>query len=241
MNGYIDVHSHILPGVDDGSKDWDMTVKMLNQVYQEGVRTIVATPHNYPGERCQDTAKIRELYEQTQKLALEIAPDFSVLLGNEIYFRESIVEEIKKGMILTMADSDYLLVEFSPRERYRVIFQGIKDLVENGYIPIIAHVERVEVLIGSDEKLSELRKMGCYMQANAEDMIGGMFDRGAGRLRKLAENGYIHLLGSDCHNLTTRPPQMQNCMKLLQKKLSPEAYQRLAVTNPERFLDKKYI
>lgn len=241
MNGYIDIHSHILPGIDDGSRDWDMTREMLVQAYREGVRAMVATPHNYPGGKPQDTEKVRELHKQAQKLAGEIAPDFAVLLGNEIYFRESIAEEIKAGHILTMADSDYVLVEFHPREHYSTIFRGLKSLVEQGYIPIIAHVERVETLIGSDEKLAELRKLGCYMQANTEDMMGGMFDRGAGRLRNLAEKGYIHLLGSDCHNLTTRPPLMESCMTLLQKRLSLETFQKLAVMNPERFLEKRYM
>lgn len=240
MKGYIDVHSHILPGVDDGSKDWDMTKQMLTKVYEQEVKVIVATPHNYP-EQIYDMAKIRELHQETQKIAHDIASDFEVLLGNEIYFRENIAEEIAVGKILTMAKSDFILVEFSPGEHYSVIFQGLKDLIESGYYPIIAHIERVLTLMEHEERLAELREMGCSFQANTEDMMGGIFDRGAAKLRRLAEKGYINILGSDCHNVTTRAPLMRDCMMVLKKKLSADTFKRLSVTNPERFLSGKYI
>lgn len=240
MNGYLDIHSHILPYIDDGAKSWDITKEMLIRAYQQGVRTIVATPHNYPN-RPLHMEKVYECHEKTQKMAFEIASDFHVLLGNEIFFRESITQEIADGNILTMAGSDYLLVEFHPNEKYSVIFRGLKELTEHGYYPIIAHVERVNELVGKEERLEELCRMGCCMQANAQDFMGNVFNRSAARLRKLADAGYIHLLGSDCHNLTDRAPMMETCMELLKKKLSPKSWKKIAEENPEKFLAGKYI
>lgn len=239
--GYLDIHSHILPGIDDGSKSWDMTCDMLKRAYEQGVRTIVATPHNYPGEPSLDNQKVRELCEQAEQMAQEISGDYHVLTGNEVLYRRGMLEEIKEGRILTLADSDYLLVEFLPNEKYDVIFHGLKELSENGFYPVIAHVERVQELFWKDERLAEVRKMGCYMQANAEDYMGGIFNRTAGRLKKLTERGYIHFLGSDCHNMDSRPPLMEDCLKELRRRLPADTYKRVAEKNPERFLENQYV
>lgn len=239
--GYLDLHSHILPGIDDGSKSWDMTKAMLLRSYEQGVRTIVATPHNYPKEHGLDNDKVRTLCEEAEQMAQSIGTDYHVLAGNEVFYRRGIIEEIKAGTVLTLAGSDYILVEFRPQERYDVIFYGLKELLENGYFPVIAHVERVGVLMESEKRLSEIKKMGCYMQANTQDLMGNFFNRSAKKLQKSADRGYIHFLGSDCHNLDTRPPLMEDCLKQLRKCLSKQAYLRLVEENKEKFLANKYI
>lgn len=239
--GYLDLHTHILPGIDDGSKNWDMTKAMLLHSYEQGVRTVVATPHNYPDGHRLDNQKVRELCEEAERMAQSIGTDYHVLPGNEVLYRKGIIEEIKTGDVLTLADSDYILVEFLPNEDYDVIFYGLKELLENGYFPVIAHVERVHALIDSDKKLSEIKKMGCYMQANTEDFMGNVFNRSAKRLQKLAERGYIQFLGSDCHNMDDRPPLMEDCLKPLRKKMSEYSYRKLVEENREKFLANKYI
>ena len=125
---YLDLHSHILPGVDDGAKDWEMTKQMLKAVYAQGVRHIVATPHNYPGNEKQDNEKILALVGQANRLAKEITPDLEVLSGNEVLYRRGIPEEIAANHILTLAESRYLLVEFYPDERYAEVYQGLREL-----------------------------------------------------------------------------------------------------------------
>ncbi len=239
--GYLDMHSHILPGVDDGSKDWEMTSQMLNEAYSQGVRNIVATPHNYPGEKKQDNEKIRDLVRQADELAKQIAPDFTVLCGNEVLYRRGIAQEIEDGHILTMADSRYLLVEFYPKERYSKIYQGLRELVEDGFCPIIAHMERVQELFESEEKIRDLRKLGVLFQVNSGSFMGGVFDRRPARLRKYVNSGFVHFLGSDCHNLTTRPPRMKDCVEKLSRKLPASCMDRLLYENQEQFLQKKYI
>lgn len=239
--GYLDIHSHILPGIDDGSKSWENTQAMLKAAYEQGVRTIVATPHNYPGGKPQDNGRIRQLHAQAEKMAQKIDDSYHVLLGNEIYYRENMFREIKEEHILTMADSAYLLIEFPPNGRYGTIYQGIRELTEHGYFPVIAHVERVGELFWSDERLAELRKMGCCMQANTPDLMGGFFHRNAMRLRNLIGCGMIQFLGSDCHNMDRRKPLMEDALKVLKKHISEQAYEKVVVTNRDRFLAGNYI
>ena len=175
--GYMDFHSHILPGVDDGSKDMGMTCQMIARAYEEGVRTIVATPHSYPDGRHPQAEKIIEVTEQVRQEVREKYPDLTILPGNEILYRESMVRELEEGKILSINQGRYVLVEFYPNETYKRIYYGLKELTENGYLPVIAHVERVDTLMSDWDKIRELIKSGCYMQSNCEAYMGGFFDR----------------------------------------------------------------
>lgn len=234
--GYIDIHSHILPGVDDGSKNWDMTEQMLQMAYDQGVRQIVATPHNYPDRHRQDNQAILKLVEEADKRAKRISPDFHVFCGNEVYYRRGIAEEIERGHILTIAGGRHLLVEFHPSEQYSRIYQGLKELIEEGYDPIIAHMERVQALFGSEEKAREVIKMGALIQVNSASLSGGFFDRRASRLRKFVENGMVHFLGSDCHNITERGPVMKDVVDKLYKKLPQACMDRLLYEEWDKLL-----
>ncbi|MEY8515936.1 CpsB/CapC family capsule biosynthesis tyrosine phosphatase [Lachnospiraceae bacterium 29-84] len=239
--GYLDLHSHILPGIDDGSVDWDMSARMIQAEYRQGVRTIVATPHNYQGKGQQDNERVRELCKKADILAGKIDRSFHVIPGNEVLYREGIPREIEEGHILTLGDSPYLLIEFIPNEGYRRIRQGLRELVEYGFCPVVAHMERVGALFGQEERIDELIDMGCYMQVNCHSLMGGLFDRRTARLKKFIESGRIHFLGSDCHNMTERPPIMLDCIRKLYKKLPKECVDRLVNDNQEQFLQKKYI
>lgn len=239
--GYLDLHSHILPGVDDGSKDWEMTMQMLKLMYAQGVRHIVATPHNYPGNQKQDNEEIRKLVKEVNERAGQIGEGLNIYCGNEVLYRRGIVEEIAQNHILTLADSRYLLVEFYPGERYTEVYQGLRELIEAGYCPIIAHMERVQELFGDEEHVWEVIKLGALTQVNTLSLAGGFFDRRSVRLRKFIEKGLVHFLGSDCHNTAERPPMMKDCVEKLYKKLPESCLDRILYENQERFLQKKYI
>ncbi len=241
QTGYLDLHSHILPGVDDGSKDWEMTMQMLQMIYDQGVRHIVATPHNYPGQKKQDNEKIRALAEEVNQRAKQIASDFEVLCGNEVLYRRGIPQEIEDNHVLTLADSRYLLVEFYPDERYDDVYQGLRELIESGYRPVIAHMERVHALFEKEENIWEVIKLGALVQVNTKSLMGGLFDRRSARLRKYMENGMIHFLGSDCHNTAERAPLMEDCIEKLRKKLPESCLNRILCENRDQFLQKKYI
>ncbi len=241
QRGYLDIHSHILPGVDDGSKDWEMTMQMLKLAYRQGVRHIVATPHNYPGTRTQDNGEIRKLVKEANEKAKQIADDLEILSGNEILYRRGIPEEIAAGHILTMADSRYLLVEFYPGERYREVYQGLRELIEAGYHPIVAHMERVQALFENEDNIWEVIKLGALIQVNTLSLTGGFFDRRCARLRKFIEKGIVHFFGSDCHNTSERSPMMKDCVEKLYKKLPEGCLERMLNENQEYFLQKKYI
>lgn len=239
--GYLDLHSHILPGVDDGSKNMEMTKEMLKKMYEEGVRNVLATSHSYPNRKGRSVEELIELTKQVNQIAKEISPDLEVYTGQELFYRESLAQELDDKKVLTLAGTDYVLVEFHPKERFQKICEGVSKLMQHGYYPVIAHVERVETLIGNPEHMHELVKMSCYMQVNAGSLQGGFFDRRTRTVLKMIKEGYIHFIGSDCHNLDSRPPRMKACVDKLYKKISKSMVEDLLFENQRKFLQNEYL
>lgn len=238
---YIDVHSHVLPGVDDGSKDMDMSMAMVDMAYEQGVRTMIATPHYYPGHMRYPRERLDEIYQKTISLIKEKYSDFNLYLGNEIYYKDEILEKLKNKRVCTMADSSYILLEFSPSAEYTYLRNAVYKCLDAGYYPILAHIERYGCLWKNDKQVRELIKMGAYMQINAENFEGGFFSAEKRVCLKMIQSGLVHFLGSDCHNLGSRKPNLKQAYDYLRDKLPQELYQELAVTNPKKLLENKYL
>ncbi|MDK2808972.1 MAG: protein-tyrosine phosphatase, partial [Clostridiales bacterium] len=210
--------------------------------YEQGVRSIIATPHFISGSTKDTIVERRRLVEQVKEVAKEIAPDLAVFIGNELYYTGAVLEDLQKGRASTLADSDYVLVEFSTTTPYKEIYQGFRQLIQAGYRPVLAHVERYEALYKKEDNIRELISLGIYIQMNTESVMGGLFDGRAAYCRKLMASGLIHLLGSDAHSDTKRPPLMLDAVTLLRKKNIPEALlEKILYVNPERILQNKYI
>lgn len=241
MNGYLDIHSHILPGVDDGSKDMDMTMQMIGQAYEEGVRYMVATPHFYPGHRNADFMEIERVFDEVSKVAKEKFPAMELLLGNEIYYKDEAVTLLEQKQIHTLNAGRYVLVEFNVGWEFQKIVMAVRKLTMKGYYPILAHVERYACLYKREDLVEQLIDMGAYIQINAETLLGGIFDGYKKYCMKLMSQGMVHFLGSDSHNTGSRQPVMEQAMKILRKKIEPEILDKVLISNPEHFLRNEYI
>lgn len=211
MEGIIDIHAHLLPGIDDGASDWEEAVWMLNCAYSQGIRAIIATPHY---SHRQDPARIRQKVQKLAGEAGKIAPDFQVFPGQEILYFDSIVERLQEGHALTLADSRHVLVEFMPQTPYKKIYQGVRKIMLAGYHPVVAHVERYDAL-RDDGQMEELAETGCMMQMNYRSLQGGMFDRNARWCRRQVLEGRIRLLGTDAHHRDFRTPEIAGSLRWL--------------------------
>lgn len=241
INGYFDIHSHILPGVDDGAKDINMTMKMIDEAYSQGVRTMVATPHYYPGHNNKSKAHIEKIYEEVSSVIKEKYSDFTLLLGNEIYYKDEVVEKLKNKEIFTLADTRYVLLEFPVMADYRYLYDAVQKCVNNGFYPVLAHIERYRCLYKNEDKVSELVKAGAYMQVNAENFKKGLFLLGRSFCMKLLQRKMIHFLGSDCHNMDERKPNMGLAVNYLEEKTEEEILRKILRENPQKLLDNRCI
>jgi protein-tyrosine phosphatase len=240
-DGFIDIHAHILPGVDDGSDSMDETLRMLQTAYEQGIRTMIATPHYMPGGDNIPKENLSVIRDQVQVKIDEIGLNLKLLLGNEIYYSGSIVGLLKSKKALTLADSRYVLVEFSPKEAYDTMYNKLGELVHFGFWPVLAHVERYRCFYKNDFRISDLIEMGCCIQMNASSVLGGILDTEAIYNRRLIKQGLVHFIGSDCHDDRNRIPCMKMAEKTLQKRCDERLLNRLFYENPFKVLENTYI
>lgn len=239
--GYIDIHTHILPGIDDGSMDWRQTEKMLQIQQEQGVTDIIATPHFDMGQHYQEPDHIRQLVAEANERAEKVTPGLTMYAGCEVLYTPGIIDIYKKGDILTLADSQYLLVEFFPQSFYREIEEAVDSFVREGLTPVIAHVERYRCLVNDHDKLYELMKMGALMQMNSRSLLGKRFDRQVKFCRKMVQKGFVHFLGSDCHDEEDRPPAIQESYETIDKLCGEDMADALTRRNAINILEKRYL
>lgn len=237
----FDLHSHFLPGIDDGAKNLEETKKLIDMAYEQGIRHIMATPHYVKEANNYTKEQLIECFEQVKKMEEIRHPDLKLYLGNEIFYTISVVEDLKKGEIQTLNKSRYVLVEFSNYISYRELHQAMRNIILARYTPIIAHMERYECLFKQRERISELKKMGVYFQMNVESVIGGFFDNRARECKRLILEGDIQFLGTDMHDLKYRPPKMKEAMKWIDKKVPDELKRKLLYENPIRILNNEIL
>lgn len=231
----IDVHSHVLPQVDDGSSSMEETIRMLSLIYKQGVRTVFATPHYHLGRHQYSKQKLYETLETVREAIEDELPGLFLHLGQEIQYFDGICDALKAGDALTMGDSRGVLVEFRYTDSWNVIFQGIRRLMQARYVPIIAHVERYQAL-REPGKLQELIQAGAMIQMNYSSLEGSLFSKETHWCRNQVLEGNIHLLGTDAHNMGNRSPDIDGAMKWLNKKCPQRLVQKMTETNARKLL-----
>lgn len=236
-SGFIDMHCHILPNVDDGSKNMQMSIEMLDIAYQEGIREIVATPHYHPGRPIIEYARLVEQYEKLKKEVIRTHPDMTLHLGREVYYTSDIPEAIEQGKPLSMAGSRYILVEYSPDTEYSYIRASIYNILQAGLNPIIAHVERYKHLVETNDHVCELRKMGALIQVNAASVMGKTGIRQRKNVRKLLKEQYVDFISTDAHSAGTRAPRMRECDAYVTKKYGQDYADKLLKDNPRMVIE----
>lgn len=236
--GYIDMHSHILPGLDDGAQSMNETLEMLRIACREGITHIIATPH-YKSDRFPANAeRLRDTMAKVQQAAAK--EDIPIVLhaGNEIYYNSELEEKFDSGALCTMGDSEYVLVEFSPFESYKYIRNAMEDIMGLGYTPILAHVERYECMCKDNKCVAELKAMGCDIQVNASSVTGDNGWRIKHFVHKLIKEELVDYIGTDAHNTEGRKPAMKKCASYLYKKCSRSYADALLFGNArERLLE----
>ena len=230
----IDMHTHILPHVDDGAADKETTLRMLQQAYAEGTDILIATPHFRHGmDAARWDARRHAAWETTCSMAKEIHEDFQILLGAEVYMESGIRKDLEAGVPLTMPGSDAILIEFSMSANYRYIKNMVLMLLAMGYEPILAHVERYQAIL-KVQHVEELSQMGVQIQANADSVLGDSGWKTKRYLNRLLKQRLIDMIGSDAHNMQHRPPGMEKCRKYLNRKLNSTYCEQLFGENARR-------
>lgn len=221
-----DFHSHILPGMDDGSKSVEESLEMLRLLGAQGITHVIATPHFYPSyDSPQSFLERRNRAEEALRQAMADRADLPrVTVGAEVYYFRGISESEALSH-LTFQGKRCILIE-APDSPWREEFYRELEAVwtKRGLVPIVAHIDRYIAPFrthGIPERLAELPVL---VQANASFFRNGYT---AALAMKLLKRDQIHLLGSDCHDLIRRPPDLGAAVEKIRKKLGPEILERI--------------
>lgn len=231
----IDVHCHILPGIDDGAKTTEEAVRLLEMAAGQGIRTAIATPHWHKGTIPRN---LEELAAPLQEKIKKSYPDFCLYTGNETFYYEALPEDLEKKTAKTLAGSQYVLVEFDPKVPYGYLFRGIRRLIYAGYIPVLAHFERYRCL-REEKKLSDLWGCGCLLQMNYDSLKGTWLHTDARWCRKQILEGRVFLLGTDMHRLDFRSPDISGPLKWLESHVDSSIFRGLIYENPMKIIQNK--
>jgi len=230
--GFIDIHHHILWGVDDGPRTQGDSEAMLALAYAEGTRRIIATSHFDPLGTCPDVGQLMVKLDTLNALCAQRFPGLSIALGAEILYNEGIRRKLRAGVIPTLAGSDHVLVEFLPSVTVAELEKAIRHLANGGFVTIVAHVERYGAVIKAPDAIRHLKgKYGARFQVNAETLLGkrGFFQRRY--LKHAIFEGLIDFIASDAHGVERRKTQMKACEAYLVLHYGPELALRLLQTN----------
>lgn len=240
--GLYDIHCHLLPGVDDGAKNFRESLKALRQAYGQGIRHIIFTPHYLPGKTNQEPGRYDRILEEVQERAAEEGlAGLSFYLGNEIFYSQETARMAREGKLLTLAGSRYLLIEFAPSIAYGELFQGLSAVIQSGYEPILAHIERYRCLYKKDAYIAEMRNMGVLLQMNAE-CFGKYFPKPHyGWFCGLIPKGRVQFIATDSHGPVFRPPEIKTAVNWLNRHCSDELARNILYDNPAAVLNDQLI
>ena len=218
----IDIHTHVLPFVDDGSDSFETSFLMLENSISQGITDVILTPHFCLGEYQTDKETLTSEFEKFKDKIAEKGLNVNVYLGQEIFIRKDYKSLFKEQKILTMNGTKFVLVEFDTRNDFDIA-ETVYDLKRLEYEPIIAHVERYPYVDLSVAE--EIKSLGGYIQVNAESLVGKNKRAYFKRVKELIKNGLVDFVASDVHDF--RDNFMQKAFEFTAKKFGLQTAEKL--------------
>lgn len=221
----IDLHTHILPCVDDGSDSVEESFKMLGMAESGGTAGIVLTPHYPPFDdrsRGFGKAEISKLFEAFRSVAAERFPSLKLFLGAELFAVDGLEEMIENDGIITLNGTRYVLTEFGFGDSVNKVLKAVETLLCGGFIPIIAHPERYAFLKRDPFFASELKDMGALLQINSGSIFGEYGSSSRQAALFLLENGLVSFVASDAHSSEFRTPDLSEAYIFTASEISGE-------------------
>ncbi len=235
-NNLIDLHSHILPEVDDGAKSYDEALNMARMAVADGIQVMACTPHFMPGMYDNQAQDIRERIAHLNDVLLHENIDLALVVGSDAHIRPDFVSCLRGKQTLTLHDSRYVLFEpphnLLPPRMEDILF----DISVAGYVPILTHPERLKWIEGNYPIVQKLAQDGVWMQITAGSLTGRFGKRPQYWAQRMLAEGLVSILATDAHNTKSRPPILSEAYELAKTELGMDEATHLVVTRPECIL-----
>ena len=237
----IDIHSHVLWGIDDGSTSLEMSKAMLQLAWQQGTRTMVFTPHVIEEAYKPSWSVIKEKTQQLEKWLKQSLPDMQVYPAAEVQMNWNLLSELAVNGSYCINGGEYMLVELPMEEIPFYADNFWYELELKGIRPILAHPERYLRLMRHKELLLKWRERGLLLQCNSGSLVGYFGKQVQENALFLLQSDLIDFLGSDAHRDNLRTPDMIPAAQLIRERAGEERLQRITVDNPKLLLANKPI
>lgn len=235
--GLVDIHCHLLYGVDDGAKVLEDSLNMLDVAVEEGITDVILTPHYRHGMFAYPGDTIRKHFLQLQLEAER--RNISIYLGCECHVNRQIVSYLEDRRILPLAGSEYVLTEYAHDSEETFIRQMSEELLLHGYIPVIAHIERYEAFRKDMGLSGDLRRQGVWLQTNADAVMGKNGFTTRLFCKKMIEQGLIDVIASDSHDTDKRRNHLGQCYAYVSRHFGQDVADRCMDKNPRRIITRE--
>lgn len=242
----VDIHAHIIPGVDDGAVDINEAIDMLRMAASNGTVDIVATPHYLAdNHRCAgfNASELRASFNELKQIAAARVPEINLHFGAEMYSVGNIESVIKSGDIISLNDNGYVLTEFAFNDSPKRALEIVRVLQRSGYNVVIAHPERYVFVKENPRLIVPFLETGALLQINPQSILGDCDPVEQDVALSFLENGLAAVVASDCHSAFRRSPDLSDAYSFVFLNFSPEYADRLFYNNPQAIIrgEKLYL
>ena len=232
----IDLHCHILPGIDDGAADLSVSLEMARVMVADGVSAVACTPHILPGLYHNSGPQIRELVTQFEQVLEGERISLRLVTGADNHIVPSFIASLRSGHLLTLGESRYVLVEpphHIPPVRLEDFFF---ELIVAGYVPVLTHPERLSWIKSHYAAIQRMVRAGVWMQITAGSLTGDFGRSSQYWAERMLEEGNVHILATDAHDVERRPPILGKGRELAARRVGDQEAERLVETRPRKVL-----
>jgi len=229
---YIDIHSHILPGVDDGPATSDISIKMIRRAAASGIKALVATPHIMERPSPAWEKNLLAVFHSLCRTVIEEQIDIDLYLGSELMFQFGIDQLVERSFGTYRGMGRYFLVE-TPMTQYPGHFeQSVSALISRGRLPIFAHPERIQPLVGNAERIASLVRNGFITAVSSGSLLGSFGRRIQSFAWELLDLGIVHIVASDAHDTVDRTFNLDVTWEAITERFDEDTAEMLLTKNP---------
>jgi protein-tyrosine phosphatase len=233
----IDLHCHLLPGIDDGAPDLATSLAMARIAVADGIEVVACTPHIYPGMYENNGPAIRRGVEELQARLDEAGIPLRLTSGADTHIAPDLVDGLRSGRVPTLHGSRYFLLEPPHHVAPPRLAETVFDLLAAGYVPVITHPERLSWIDDRYDTFVELARKGAWLQVTAGSLTGRFGEAALYWGERLLDEGWVHILATDSHGVDRRPPLLEEGRRAAERWLGAREAHHLVVTRPQGMLD----
>jgi protein-tyrosine phosphatase len=235
----IDLHCHLLPGIDDGAPDLATSLAMARIAVEDGIETTFCTPHIYPGLYENNGPDIRRRVANLQLILNDKGIPLTLNYGADTHLVPDLLRDMRSGRIPTLGGSRYLLLEPSHTVRPPRFREAVFEVIAAGYTPIITHPERLSWVGDHYDDFTSIAQSGAWLQVTAGAVLGRFGPNARRFAERFIDEGWVAVLASDAHTTSRRAPQMAEAGELAARRVGRDEAQRMVLARPQAVLDNR--